>query len=80
MGKIPNLDNRDYSKLLEEVKELARQYTPEWNFDEKSSDFGVVFSKIFCKMMENTISKYNKTSYNHYLTYQLYHIALNSTT
>ena len=58
MGKIPNLDNRDYDKLLKEVKELARQYTPEWNFDEKSSDFGVVFSKIFCKMMENTISKY----------------------
>lgn len=69
MGKIPNLDNRDYGQLLKEVKELAGQYTPEWNFDEKSSDFGVIFSKIFCKMMENTISKYNKTSYNHYLRF-----------
>ena len=69
MSNVPKLDNRDSDKLLREVKELARQYTPEWNFDENSSDFGVVFSKIFCAMMENTISKYNKTSYNHYLTF-----------
>ena len=69
MSNVPKLDNRDADKLLQEVKTLARQYTPEWNFDENSSDFGVVFSKIFCAMMENTISRYNKTSYNHYLTF-----------
>ena len=69
MSNIPKLDNRDFNKLLQEVKMLAKQYVPEWNFDENSSDFGVVFSKIFCSMMENTISKYNKTSYNHYLTF-----------
>lgn len=69
MNKIPKLDNRNYDDLMSEVKKLARQYTPEWNFDENSDDFGVVFAKLFCHMTESTISRYNKTSYNHYLTF-----------
>ncbi len=69
MSNIPKLDGRDFDELLNEVKYLARQYTPEWNFDENSSDFGVVFAKVFCSMMESTLSRYNKTSYNHYLTF-----------
>lgn len=69
MSNIPKLDNRDFNDLMKEVKHLSKNYTPEWNFDETSSDFGVVFAKVFCHMMENTISLYNKTSYNHYLTF-----------
>lgn len=69
MSNIPKLDNRDFKDLMNEVKHLSKNYTPEWNFDENSSDLGVVFSKVFCHMMENTISLYNKTSYNHYLTF-----------
>ena len=69
MSNIPKLDNRDSEKLLNEVKKLAKQYTPEWNFDKTSSDFGVTFARVFSSMMENTISRYNKTSYNHYLTF-----------
>ena len=69
MSNIPKLDGRDYKDLLRDVKKLASEYTPEWNFDENSSDFGVTFSKVFCKMMENTISRYNKSSYNYYLTF-----------
>ncbi len=69
MSSIPKLDGRDFDKLLNEVKSLAKEYTPEWNFDENSSDFGVIFAKVFCRMMESTISRYNKTSYNHYLEF-----------
>jgi len=69
MSELPKLDNRDFEKLLKEVKFLASQYTPEWNCDLNSSDFGVVFAKVFCNMMENTISRYNKTLYNYYLTF-----------
>lgn len=69
MSKIPKLDSRDSKEVLKQIKMLARQYTPEWNFDENSSDFGVVFSKIFSSMMEDTINRYNKTAYNHYLTF-----------
>lgn len=69
MYNIPKLDKRDSKALLQEVKKFAAQYTPEWNFDEGSSDFGVVLAKIFCHLMEGTINKYNKTSYNYYLTF-----------
>ncbi len=69
MSNIPKLDGRDFNDLMNEVKHLSKSYTPEWNFDEKSSDFGVVFAKVFCRMMESTISLYNKTSYNYYLSF-----------
>ena len=50
MSNIPKLDNRDFKDLMNEVKHLSKNYTPEWNFDENSSDLGVVFSKVFCHM------------------------------
>lgn len=69
MSNIPKFDNREFDDLMNEVKHLSKSYTPEWNFDETSSDFGVVFAKVFCHMMESTISMYNKTVYNYYLTF-----------
>ena len=69
MSELPKLDKRNSEDLLKEVGVLAKQYTPEWNFDENSSDFGVVFAKTFCKMMEGTLNRYNKTVYNYYLTF-----------
>lgn len=69
LSNIPKLDGRTSGDILEQVKNMAKQYTPEWNFDEYSSDVGIVFSKIFCDMLEGTISRYNKTSYNYYLTF-----------
>ncbi len=69
MNGVPKLDKRDAKQLLQEVKKLADQYTPEWNFDDRSSDFGVVLAKIFCHLFEGTINKYNMTSYNYYLTF-----------
>ena len=69
MSELPKLDNRNFDDLLNKVKFLAGQYTPEWNCDLSSNDFGVVFAKVFCSMTENTISRYNKTLYNYYLTF-----------
>lgn len=69
MSNIPKLDGRNAKDILKQVKNMAKQYTPEWNFDEYSSDAGIVFAKIFCDMLESTISRYNKTSYNYYLTF-----------
>ena len=47
MSELPKLDKRNSADLLKEVSALARQYTPEWNFDENSSEFGVVLAKTF---------------------------------
>ncbi|MBR2735597.1 MAG: hypothetical protein IKE05_05345, partial [Clostridia bacterium] len=69
MSNIPKFDKRNADEIMRQIKEYAAKYTPEWNFDEQSDDFGVVFSKVYSKMMENTITKYNKMAYNYYLTF-----------
>ncbi len=69
MSELPKLDGRNSEDILNEIKFLAKQYTPEWNFDSGSSDFGVVLAKTFAKMTEGTINRYNKTVYNYYLTF-----------
>ena len=69
MSKIPKFDKRNAEDIMKQIKGLAAQYTPEWNMDENSDDLGVVFSKVYSKMMENTITKYNKMVYNYYLTF-----------
>ena len=47
MSNIPKFDKRNADDIMKQVKELASQYTPEWNMDENSDDFGVVFSKVY---------------------------------
>ncbi|BED93079.1 MAG: baseplate J/gp47 family protein [Candidatus Paraimprobicoccus trichonymphae] len=69
MRNLPKFDDRNYDILFDDLKELAKSYTPEWNFEDDNSDFGIVFSKIYCKMLENTITRYNNTCYNYYLTF-----------
>lgn len=69
MSNVPKFDSRGSEDIMSEIKNLASQYTPEWNFDENSDDFGVTLSSVYSKMMENTITKYNKMSYNYYLTF-----------
>lgn len=66
---IPKIDNRDAKDILQEVKTLAKQYVPEWQFDENDPDFGVVFSQIFASMFETTLSRYNTMPYNHYISF-----------
>lgn len=65
----PIIDNRDSKQIEQQIIKLAKQYVPEWNYDEQDPDVGVVFSKIFSQMMENTITKYNRVPYNEYITF-----------
>ncbi|MDR1364948.1 MAG: hypothetical protein LBJ32_04935, partial [Oscillospiraceae bacterium] len=69
LNKWPKFDVRTRNDLIFKFRKLAKQYTPEWSFDEKNSDFGVTLAKIFCEMQENTLSKLNKSLYNLYLTF-----------
>lgn len=66
---IPKLDSRDSEEILNQIKNLAKQYVPEWRFNDDDPDVGSIFSKIFAGMFENTINKYNKSLYNHYVTF-----------
>ncbi|MEG1869936.1 MAG: hypothetical protein RR205_03715, partial [Oscillospiraceae bacterium] len=67
--KLPILDNRGSQDILNDVKSLAKSYTPEWDFSEDNPDFGVAISQIYSDMMMQTINLYNRTPYNHFLTF-----------
>lgn len=65
----PKLDSRDRQDILEELRALAASYVPEWRWDDSQPDAGVVLARIYAELMENTISKYNRSMYNHYLSF-----------
>ena len=63
----PKLDRRDRQDLLEQLRTLAASYVPEWRWDDREPDVGVILAHLYAAMMENTISRYNRSMYNHYL-------------
>ncbi|BED92120.1 MAG: baseplate J/gp47 family protein [Candidatus Improbicoccus pseudotrichonymphae] len=65
----PKFDERNYEVLFEEFKNLAKSYTPEWNFNEYSSDFGVTLAQIFCNILENNIDLLNINLSNYYVAF-----------
>lgn len=65
----PKLDRRDRNDILEQLRALAAGYVPEWRWDDREPDVGVIFAHLYAAMMENTISKYNRSMYNHYLSF-----------
>lgn len=65
----PKLDRRDRHDILEQLRALAASYVPEWRWDDREPDVGVILAHLYAAMMENTISKYNRSMYNHYLSF-----------
>ena len=65
----PKLDRRDRQDILEQLRALAASYVPEWRWDDREPDVGVILAHLYAAMMENTISKYNRSMYNHYLSF-----------
>ena len=66
---IPKIDSRDRHDILEQMRALAAAYVPEWRWDDREPDVGVILARLFADMMENTVSKYNRSMYNHYLAF-----------
>ena len=48
---------------------LAASYVPEWRWDDREPDVGVILAHLYAAMMENTISLYNRSMHNHYLAF-----------
>ncbi len=65
----PKLDRRDRQDILEQLRSLAAGYVPEWRWDDRQPDVGVILAHLYAAMMENTISRYNRSMYNHYLAF-----------
>lgn len=62
----PKIDSRDRRDILEQLRALAASYVPEWRWDDRQPDAGAVLAHVYAELMENTISKYNRSMYNHY--------------
>ena len=47
-------------KIIKQIEELARSYTPEWNFSTEDPDIGSVLAMIFAGQMEENIGRYGQ--------------------
>ena len=59
MKQTPILDTRDQNEILEEVKEHARSYTPEWRCDGAPDDPGTALTELFGEMFYQTVDRMN---------------------
>lgn len=58
--RLPKLDNRDKENLIEEFKDLAKHYTPEWLFSMQNPDAGAALTKGVLNLLKGTIDRYNQ--------------------
>ena len=57
----PKIDDRDFNIILEEFKQLAPSYIPEWNISDQSNiDSGITLIKIFIDILEEVIKRLNQ--------------------
>ena len=57
----PNLDDRTYSDLMDELRRLIPRYCPEWT-DHNASDPGMTLLELYAWLTEMTIYKLNRVS------------------
>ena len=57
--KAPIIDNRKLKNLIEEMKELAPHFTPEWKFHSQSSDVGTALFLVVALQLQESIDLLN---------------------
>ena len=60
--EIPKLDRRSKEDLIQQVRQLAHAYLPEWQFTDRNPDMGSVAALIFVNMMQDVAERYNRTA------------------
>lgn len=53
------IDERTLEEILEQMREKAAAYTPEWRFDLENKDAGTALAAIYAEMLKNTINRLN---------------------
>lgn len=67
--KAPKIDNRTQKDILEYIKTISANYTPEWKFDDVNVDFGSALSMIYTNMFSETVERFNKVPENNMLSF-----------
>ncbi len=53
------LDERTKKELTEQIRKMAKVYTPEWKFDTDHPDVGAALALIFAELFAGTVNRYN---------------------
>jgi hypothetical protein len=69
-GKIipPDLDDRNWQKIVAEAQALIPQYAPEWT-DHNPGDLGITLIELFAWMVEGMIYRLNRVPEKNYLAF-----------
>ena len=57
--KTPIMDQRDLDKIMQEIAVHARQYTPEWRYEQAADDPGAAMAQLFGEMFYQTVDRFN---------------------
>jgi predicted phage baseplate assembly protein len=66
--QAPNLDNRDFAKIVAEARGLIPRYAPEWT-DHNESDPGITLIELFAWMTEMMIFRLNQVPELNYIQF-----------
>ncbi|MBM3237387.1 putative baseplate assembly protein [Candidatus Poribacteria bacterium] len=64
----PKIDKRDFQKLLEEAKQIAPFYVPEWNAA-SADDSGVALLKIFFHILQEVMHRLNEVPEKNFIAF-----------
>ena len=56
---IPQMERMSKKDIISYIRECAKQYVPEWRYDERQPDAGTALVSIFADMMYDNIKKFN---------------------
>lgn len=57
------------AQLMEKLRELARAYTPEWQFSEENPDSGSVTAMLFLGMLSESMGRMERVLHKHRIEY-----------
>ena len=56
---IPQMEKMSKEDIIDYMRNCAKQYVPEWRYDEEQSDAGTALVSIFAGLMHDNIKKFN---------------------
>ena len=69
MKNLPVLDRRGLPGILEDIREKAKSYAPEWRYDPQDMDAGGALAQPFGEMFFETVDRFNRVPYKNYIEF-----------
>lgn len=63
------LDSGTNEDIIRHMKEIAANYTPEWNFNPDEPDIGSALAFVYADMLEGTIEQFKRIGYKNQLAF-----------